>query len=66
MLLASVLPAPAGSGLDSGVTVEISPGSPLVAEEQTQIQVGDKFAAVLVDPETGEIYSQSEWVEVIK
>ena len=66
MLVASVLPSSAGSVLTPGVTVELSQGSSLVVEEQVQIREGDKFAAVLIDPETKEIYSQSNWVEVTK
>ena len=66
MLVASILPSPTGSALEPGVTVEISPGSSLVAEEQVQIRVGDKFSAVIMNPETKEIYSQSDWIEVKK
>lgn len=66
MLMASVLPSTEAPFFEPGVTVTISPGSNLVAEEKIQIQVGDRFSAVLVDPKTGEIYSQSDWVDVIK
>jgi len=52
--------------LESGVTLHVPEGSSLVVEEEVEIRVGDKFAAVIVDPVSGEIFSQSEWVEVKK
>ncbi len=66
MLVASILPATNAPVLEPGVFVEISPGSTLVAEEQVQVRKGDKFSAVIINPETEEIYSQSEWVTVEK
>ncbi len=52
--------------LEPGVTLHIPEGSSLVVEEKVEIRVGDRFAAVIVDPVSGEIFSQSEWVEVKK
>ncbi len=65
-LLASVIPS--GEATIDGPVVEIflPANSTLVAEEQTEIRVGDKFSAVILDPETKEIFSQSEWIEVTK
>ncbi len=51
---------------ESGVILHIPENSSLVVEEQVGIRIGDKFAAVIVDPVSGEIFSQSEWVEVKK
>ncbi len=52
--------------LEPGVTLYIPENSSLVVEEQVEIRMGDKFAAVIIDPVSGEIFSQSEWVEVKK
>jgi hypothetical protein len=54
------------TSLEPGVTIHLPENSPLIAEEQTQIRVGDKFAAVVRDSVSGEIFSQSEWIEVKK
>lgn len=65
-LLASILPGGDSVVSDPGVTIHIPSDSSLVAEEQTEIRIGDKFSAAVMDPATGEIFSQSEWVEVTK
>ena len=56
----------ASKPLEPGVTLHLPENSSLVAEEQVEIRIGDKFAAVIIDPVSGEIFSQSEWVEVTK
>ena len=65
-LLASLVPAMDQQPLEPGVTIHIPENSSLVAEEQVEIRVGDKFAAAILDPVSGEIFSQSEWIEVTK
>ncbi len=65
-LLASVVPSGAVHPVDPGVTLEIPSDSSLTVEEQVEIRVGDKFSAAIVDPVSGEIFFQSEWIEVKK
>jgi hypothetical protein len=65
-LLASIVPGIDQPAFDSGVTIHIPENSSLIAEEQVEIRVGDKFAAAILDPVSGEIFSQSEWIEVTK
>lgn len=66
LLVASVIPGGSTPALEPGVTIHIPEDSSLVAEEQVEIRVGDKFAAAILDPVSGEIFSQSEWIEVKK
>ncbi len=66
MLVASILPGGNDVALEPGVTIHIPKDSSLIVEEQVEIRVGDKFAAVIIDPVSREIFSQSDWVEVKK
>ena len=65
-LIASVLPLGDAPVREAGVTVHIPADSALVAEEQVEIRIGDKFSAAILDPVSGKIFFQSEWIEVKK
>jgi hypothetical protein len=65
-LLASVVSGGEVQPLEAGVTLHVPADSSLIVEEQVEIRVGDKFSAAIMDPVSGEIFFQSEWIDVKK